>query len=361
MRTTSEEVSRIAAATAPLVVRRLQVGDAAAVARWDAFVDECPQATFFHRAGWQRIVAEVFSHPTHFLYAERAGRIEAVLPLAQVKSLLFGNALVSLPFAVYGGVAATTPQAADLLEEEAQAVARRLGVDHLELRNVHQRHPDWPQQSLYVRFRRAIAPEVEANMLAIPRKQRAMVRKGMKGGLRSEIDSDSRRFFALYADNVHRHGTPALPRRYFDRLLQVFAGSCDIMTVVDEAGRPVSSVLSFYFRDEVLPYYAGDEPAARDLAANDFKYWELLRRSCERGLKTFDYGRSKRDTGSYSFKKNWGFEPEPLFYEHCLYRREAVPQNNPANTKYRLLINTWRRLPIGVANWLGPFIVRNLG
>lgn len=361
MKMGGDEVSGVAAATAPLVVRRLQVGDVAAVARWEAFVEECPQATFFHRAGWQRVIADVFRHPTYFLYAERAGRVEAVLPLAHVKSLLFGNALVSLPFAVYGGVAAGSQQAAQILEEEAQALARGLGVDHLELRNVQQRHPDWPQQNLYVRFRRTIAPELEANMLAIPRKQRAMVRKGMKSGLRSEIDSDSRRFFALYADNVHRHGTPALPRHYFDRLLQVFAGDCDIMTVVDAAGRPVSSVLSFYFRDEVLPYYAGDEPSARHLAANDFKYWELLRRACERGLKVFDYGRSKRDTGSYSFKKNWGFEPEPLFYEYCLYRREAVPQNNPANTKYRLLINTWRRLPIGLANWLGPFIVRNLG
>jgi FemAB-related protein (PEP-CTERM system-associated) len=357
----SDELAGIAAAPAPLVVRRLQPGDADAVARWESFVDECPQATFFHRAGWQRVIHEVFRHPTHFLYAERAGLIEAILPLAQVNSLLFGNALVSLPFAVYGGVAASTVQAADVLEEEAQAIARRLGVDHLELRNVHQRHPEWPQQNLYVRFRRAIAPELEANLLAIPRKQRAMVRKGMKSGLRSEIDSDSRRFFALYADNVHRHGTPALPQCYFDKLLQVFAGNCDILTVLDAGGRPLSSVLSFYFREEVLPYYAGDEPAARNLAANDFKYWELLRRSCERGLTVFDYGRSKRDTGSYSFKKNWGFEPEPLFYEYCLYRRDAVPQNNPANAKYRLLISTWQRMPIGLANWLGPFIVRNLG
>ena len=119
-------------------------------------------------------------------------------------------------------------------------------------------------------------------------------------------------------------------------------------------------VLSFYFRDEVLPYYAGDEISARELAANDFKYWELMRRSCERGLKVFDYGRSKQGTGSYAFKKNWGFEPQPLFYEYCLYRRDSVPQNNPANAKYRLLIDTWRRLPVGLANWLGPFIVRNL-
>jgi FemAB-related protein (PEP-CTERM system-associated) len=198
-------------------------------------------------------------------------------------------------------------------------------------------------------------------MLAIPRKQRAMVRKGIKNGLRAELDDGVDRFFALYADNVHRHGTPALPRRYFGALRDEFGADCEVLTVSASDGRPLSSVLSFYFRDEVLPYYAGDDLAARDLAANDFKYWELMRRACARGLKTFDYGRSKQGTGPYAFKKNWGFEPTPLHYEYRLYRRDAVPQNNPANAKYKLLIETWRRLPLGVANWLGPHVVRNLG
>lgn len=198
-------------------------------------------------------------------------------------------------------------------------------------------------------------------MLAIPRKQRAMVRKGIKNGLVSVLDADVDRFFALYADNVHRHGTPAMPKRYFRMLLDTFGNDCEVLTVTTPDGKPLSSVLSFYFRDEVLPYYAGDDTAARDLAANDFKYWELMRRACARGLKVFDYGRSKQGTGSYAFKKNWGFEPTPLHYEYCLYKRDAIPQNNPANAKYQLMIKTWRRLPIGVANWLGPFIVRSLG
>jgi FemAB-related protein (PEP-CTERM system-associated) len=120
-------------------------------------------------------------------------------------------------------------------------------------------------------------------------------------------------------------------------------------------------VLSFYFRDEVLPYYAGDAIAARDLAANDFKYWELMRRACERGCRVFDYGRSKRETGSFDFKKNWGFEPTPLSYEYRLLKRDRVPQNNPLNPKYATLIALWRRLPRPLANWLGPMIARNLG
>ncbi len=346
-------------------VSRLDPKDARALAAWDAFVLACPQATFFHRAGWQRILRDVFGHEPHFLLA-RSGTgadapITGVLPLAHVKSWLFGSSLTSLPFAAYGGVAAADEASAAALEAEAERLARSLNVPHLELRHMVQRHADWPQQDLYVTFRKEILPEEEANMLAIPRKQRAMVRKGIKNGLKSEIDANVDRFFALFADNVHRHGTPAMPKRYFQELQREFGADCEVLTVTGPDGRLLSSVLSFYFRDEVLPYYAGDDEAARDLAANDFKYWELMRRACARGLRVFDYGRSKQGTGPYSFKKNWGFEPQPLHYEYRLYQRDTVPQNNPANAKYRLLIASWKKLPIGVANWLGPFIVRSLG
>ena len=344
--------------TARLEVKLLAAADRA---RWDAFVSRCPEATFCHRAGWQEVIESTLGHRTWFLYAERAGEIVGILPLAQVKSLLFGNSMASLPFCVYGGVAATDPAAVPALEAAAERLAQETGVAHLEYRNVAPRHGDWPNQDLYVTFRKEILPEVDDNMLAIPRKQRAMVRKGIKAGLRSELDADVERFFALFADNVHRHGTPAMPKRYFQRLKAVFGDDCEVMIVVDAAGTPVSGVISFYFRDEVFPYYAGDAEAARDLAANDFKYWDLMRRACEKGCKVFDYGRSKLGTGSYAFKKNWGFEPAPLAYEYRLYKRDAVPQNNPSNPKYKLFIEAWRRLPIGVANWLGPFIVRNLG
>jgi FemAB-related protein (PEP-CTERM system-associated) len=268
---------------------------------------------------------------------------------------------VSLPFAVYGGVAAASDEAANALEREAQALAQRLQVEHLELRHIERRHDDWPVQDLYVTFRKPLLEKEEDNMLAIPRKQRAMVRKGIKNGLASTFDAGLDRFFALYADNVHRHGTPPMPKRYFEKLREVFGPDCDVLTVSSAEGKPLSSVLSFYFRDEVLPYYAGDDEAARDLAANDFKYWELMRHACARGLKTFDYGRSKQGTGPYAFKKNWGFEPTPLHYEYRLYKREAVPQNNPNNPKYKLMIQTWKRLPLPLVNWLGPHVVRGLG
>jgi FemAB-related protein (PEP-CTERM system-associated) len=343
---------------AALRVRAFAPGDAA---RWDAFVDGCAEATFFHRSGWREIIESVFGHRTHYLIAARGERIVGVLPLAEVRSLLFGHALSSLPFAVYGGAAVVEPQARAALHEAAVALAQRLGVQHLELRNRQPTEPDWPRQDLYVTFRKAIAPDADANLLAIPRKQRAMVRKGIQRGLRSEIDADVDRFFALYADNQHRHGTPPYPKRYFAALRRVFGDACEILTVIDTGGRPVSSVLSFYFRDEVLPYYAGDVEAARELAANDFKYWELMRRACARGVRVFDYGRSKRGSGSFDFKKNWGFAPEPLHYEYRLLRRATIPQNNPANPRYGAFIALWRRLPRPVVNAIGPAIARHLG
>jgi len=344
--------------TSPVVVRRLESIDRA---RWDAFVRACPSATFFHLSAWRALIEQHQGHDTYFLLAERDGEIVGVLPLAEVRSRLFGHSLASLPFCVYGGIASEDPDAVAALEVEAERIALRLGVAHLEYRNVQPRHADWPGQDLYVTFRKTLEPDEEANMAAIPRKQRAMVRKGIKNGLLAHRDVDVDRFFSVYADNVRRHGTPAMSRRWFAALMDAFGDDCEVMTVTTPDGASLSSVLSFYFRDEILPYYAGDLPAARDLAANDFKYWSLMRRALERECKVFDYGRSKVGTGPYAFKKNWGFEPTPLAYEYRLFKRDSIPQNNPMNPKYRAFIALWQRLPLAVANRLGPLIVRNLG
>jgi FemAB-related protein (PEP-CTERM system-associated) len=329
--------------------------------RWEEFVFACPNATFFHRIGWREIYEDVFRHRTHYLLAERGDRIVGVLPLVELRSLLFGHSLVSLPFAVYGGVAASDPEATHALHRRAVELGRELGVGHLEMRNVAPVEPTWPTQDLHVTFRKSLLGEVEANLLAIPRKQRAMVRKGIQRELRSEVDPRVDTFFELYADNMHRHGTPPYSKRYFEALRRVFGDDAEVLNIFSPQGNPVSGVLSFYFRGEVLPYYAGDRVEARDLAANDFKYWELMRRACERGLATFDFGRSKRGTGPFDFKKNWGFEPTPLHYEYQLFKRETVPQNNPSNPRYQRAIELWRQMPRGVVNAIGPLLSRHLG
>jgi len=338
-------------------VRTLQISEFDA---WDAYVEGYAEASFFHKAGWKTVIEQAFKHRTHYLLAERDGAIVGVLPLTEVNSRLFGHTLVSNIFCDYCGIAATDDAARNALDSHAQALARELNVGHLEYRQLQPFHTDWPSNDLYFIFRKAIHPDIETNMQAIPRKQRAMVRKGIKNGLVSELDEGVERFFALFADNVKRHGTPALPKRYFALLREVFGKDCEILTVLHQ-GRPVSSVLAFYFRDEVLPHHAGDSEDARHLAANDFKYWELLRRGCERGYRMFDYGRSKQGTGQYSFKKNWGFEPVPLHYEYYLVNAKGIPEHNPLNPKYQLFIKLWRKLPMPIANALGPYIVKDLG
>lgn len=341
----------------------LRIGrlDAANAARWDAFVFSHPDATFFHRAGWADVLRLAFDHEAHFLYAEMDGIIQGVLPLGYIRSRLFGNALISTPFCVYGGAVAHNETVRAALEQAAIDLAHTLRVDHLELRHQQPRHTDWPaKRVLYVTFRKTLDPDPEVNLKAIPRKQRAMVRKGIDAGLQSEIDESVDRLHVAYSESVRNLGTPVFSRRYFQTLKTVFGPDCEIVTVTHQ-GQTVASVLNFYFRDEVLPYYGGGTALARDLKGNDFMYWEVMRRACERGVRVFDYGRSKIGTGSYSFKKNWGFTPEPLHYEFQLVNATRLPDVNPLNPKYRLFIEAWKRLPLPVSRWLGPFLSRNLG
>lgn len=342
-----------------LQIRELTEG---AIQHWDAFVQSNPDATFFHRAGWKRVIERAFRHTTHYLYCERDGVIEGVLPLVHIKHPLFGNSLISVAFGVYGGPVALSEAAERSLDQAAHSLAEDLDVDYLEYRplKLQKRSGFIEKSDLYVTFRKSLKPNAEENLLAIPRKQRAMVRKGLKFGLESEIDGDSKRLHQVYAASVRNLGTPVFARQYFDALMHEFENDCEVLLIVHR-GHPVAGVMSFYFRDEVLPYYGGGTREARDLAANDVMYWEVMRRACERGCKIFDFGRSKRGTGSYDFKKNWGFAPESLHYLYHLRRGSRPPELNPLNPKFRVFIAMWKRLPLAVANRLGPHIVRNIG
>ena len=342
---------------AACAVRAFQPADAA---RWNAFVRRHPEGTFFHLAEWQTVLAKAFGHRTHYLLAEQGGEIRGVLPLAHVRSFVFGSALISTPFCVYGGIVSDDAAAHQALTARACELARSLDVDYLELRNRRRQFPEWPAKDLYVTFRKKIDAESEANMLAIPRKQRAMVRKGLQKNLTVAIDADATRHYDIYSESLRNLGTPVFAKRYLETLQTTFGQDCEILTVLHE-GAPVASVLSFYFRDEVLPYYGGGTLAARPVAGNDYMYWAVMERARERGLKLFDYGRSKRGTGAFDFKVHWGFEPEPLHYEYFLVRAAQLPNLSPTNPKYERMIRLWQRLPLRVTQMLGPPVARYLG
>ncbi|HKE45089.1 MAG TPA: FemAB family XrtA/PEP-CTERM system-associated protein [Steroidobacteraceae bacterium] len=327
---------------------------------WDDFVLAQAEGTFFHLCGWRTVLERAFRHTAHYLVAEDAAGIQGVLPLAHVRSRLFGDSLVSTPFCVYGGVLAANADAQQQLLDAACDLARRLDVECLELRSRQRSRPDWPCKDLYVTFRKPIATDPEVNLKAIPRKQRAVVRKSLERELAWDIDGDSGRLYPLYSESLRNLGTPVFGRDYLDLLQQVFGDACEIQTVTHR-GTPVASVLSFYFRDEVLPYYGGGTTAARQLGANDFMYWKLMERAGGRGLRIFDYGRSKRGTGACHFKENWGFEAIPLYYEYYLVRARDVPNLSPTNPRYQLMIATWKRLPLWLTRLIGPPIARALG
>ena len=340
---------------------RLRQLDEAGAAAWDAFVASRPDGTFFHLSAWSSVIETAFGHRSHYVLAEQDGAIVGVLPLVHVRTRLFGNTLVSTPFCVYGGPLAIDRETAAVLDSHAEQLRQKLGATAVEMRERTAVGCDWQVRSdLYVTFRRPITGDDDSNMKAIPRKQRAMVRKGIQNGLVSACNQDVTALHPVYAESVRNLGTPVFSRRYFEILSQTFSDCSDVVTVLDD-GRPIASVMNFYFRHEVLPYYGGGTAEARHRAGNDFMYWEVMRRAAQRGYRLFDFGRSKLGTGAFAFKHNWGFEPEKLHYRYRLAPGAAIPDHNPLNPKYKLFIAAWKKLPLSVANLLGPPIVRGLG
>lgn len=331
---------------------------------WDAFVTAHPDGTFFHLSAWRTVIAQAFGHTAHYILAHQDGAITGVLPLVHMRSRLFGNTLVSLPFCVYGGPIAVDSATLAALTDYATELTRSLDVPVLEYRFLDA-PPDLPGwisrgEELYVTFRKPIVADAEANLKAIPRKQRAVVRRAIQNQLTVAMDAGVDRLHAIYAESVRNLGTPVFSRRYFAILMEEFAGQIDIVTILD-GPTPIASVMNFYFRNEVLPYYGGGRAVARDRYGNDFMYWEVMRRATAKGCTLFDFGRSKLGTGAMAFKKNWGFVPTPMQYRFRLAIGQSIPDNNPLNPKFALFIAAWKRLPIPLANLIGPHIVRGLG
>ncbi|MDJ0710590.1 MAG: FemAB family PEP-CTERM system-associated protein [Woeseiaceae bacterium] len=340
---------------------RVSTATEADLATWDDYVLAHPDATFFHRAGWFRVIRDSFRHRPFYLQAKDAsGRIRGVLPAFEQKSLLFGHALISLPFCVYGGGVADSPSILRALEDAAADLAHSLNVDYLELRNVETTRDDWPTKSLHATFQRALEGDDEAILLSIKNKQRAVVRKGLRNNLTLQIQDDVDEFFHAYSTSVRNLGTPVFSRRYFQNLKKEFGNDCEIVSVKSDEGLECS-LISFYFRDHVLPYYGGGMPQSRGSKAMDFMYYDQMCRAAKDGRNVYDFGRSKVDSGPYNYKRHWGFEPRPLHYQYALVRASELPEVNVNNPKYQKMISLWRKLPLRVSQILGPFVSRYLG
>ena len=351
----------VAGYVSPPQVRPLAEGDEAA---WEDFVARSLQTTFFHRAGWRRVVGDTLGHAAHYRCAWRNGSIVGILPLIHLRSRLFGNALISTAFTTGGGIAADDDAAAQALADDAERLGKQLGVEFVELRQASALNlgDRWlTKDSLYFGFERPITADAAENLKAIPRKKRADLRKAIDDRrLVTDTAAPVETFFRIYAESLRNLGTPVLPLRFYAAIQATFGDAVEISTVAGPEG-PVAALMTFVFKDRVLPYYGGAVPAARRLHAYDLMYWAQLGRAADRGLRVFDFGRRKRGTGSFDYKTYWGFAPEPLSYQYRLMTRNDLPEINPLNPKYRLMVGAWRRLPLTVANLLGPLVARQIG
>ena len=325
------------------------------------YVHSHPDGTPFHLVEWTAATARGCRQTPRYLIARRDGTIAGVLPLTLVRSPLFGTALVSAGFGVGGGVLADDSAAARALADAAWAFATDEGATSLELRGGEAPSDGFHTDTVtYFGFVRELADDDDAQLAAIPRKQRAEVRKSFDVGLTIAVDDDRAAHYAVYAESVRNLGTPVFPRALFAAVLDAFGDAGDILTVC-HASVPVASVLSLYWRSTVYPYWGGGTAAARGLRANDAMYYALMNHARERGCTRFDFGRSKAGTGAAAFKRNWGFEGVPLTY-HVRTADGAAPRAvNPLDPKYARKIALWKRLPLPVANLIGPLIARGLG
>ncbi|WP_332811769.1 FemAB family XrtA/PEP-CTERM system-associated protein [Sphingomonas sp.] len=351
-------------AMASLSARKADLGDAGERRRIDSFVMGRDDASLFHRTEWSLAVERGCGQRAHYLIAEdQHGALVGLLPLSEIRSPLFGSALVSAGFAVGGGVIAGSAAAAELLAASAWQLAAELGCPTLELRGGCVPAGFTAREHVYAGFARDLPGDEEAMLKAIPRKQRAEVRRAQGLGLDCTIgrgDTERLAHRLVYAESVRNLGTPVFPRRLFSAMLDAFGADADILTI-SEQGRPLASVLSFYFKGTAYPYWGGGTRQARNVRANELLYFELMRHAAARGCTRFDFGRSKLGTGAYAYKKNWGFEPQPLTY--AVRTADGMPPReiNPLDPKYRLQIALWRKLPLWLANRLGPPIARGLG
>ena len=342
-------------------------------APWNEYVHGHPQGTMFHLTTWKELVEKSFGHKSFYLIAETESRgsasepsnhdsrISGIFPMFAVKSLLFGQSMVSLPFATFGGILAENDEISDALLKRGIELTQGQKLDYLEIRNDSKALPDLPVKDLYYSFKKEIFPDNEKNLMDIPRKTRRMVRVGMKNELVAKFGGKELldTFYGLFAMSYRSLGTPVFSKKYLGRILEIFGDNCSVLVIFKD-DCPLSGVISFYYKNQVVPYYSGAHPDSRKFAANDFIYWALMSDSAEKGFSVFDFGRSKKNTGPFHFKRHWGFEPDPLKYQYYLNNLEEIPDISPANPKYRKKIELWRKLPLWATKIIGPQIVKNI-
>jgi serine/alanine adding enzyme len=325
---------------------------------WDRFVMAHPGATGYHEWAWRDVIQRTFGHEPIYLSAWQDGLLSGVLPLVFINSRLFGRTLTSLPFLNYGGVVSNSDAVAGQLVEAAAHVAQQRRCPHVELRHIGRRFSALPaRQHKVTMLLRLVAPVWEG----LDRKVRNQIRKAQKSGLTAERGGAEllADFYTVFARNMRDLGTPVYSRRLFEEVLRAFPER-SALHVVRLDGRPVAAGLTFRTAGTVEVPWASSIRDYNSLCPNHLLYWSAIEAAVDRGCDTLDFGRSTPGEGTFKFKEQWGAQPVPLHWEYRLLDGAELPNLSPSNPKYRLMIETWKRLPLPIATRLGPHIVRSI-
>lgn len=349
-----------------MTVSHADLGDPGQVEELERWIGERPDSTPFHRPAWISAVARGTGQKAMMLVCRHGAAIRGVLPLNLISSPLFGRALVSSGFAVDGGILADDADAVRALAEACWSEARSLNCGTAELRGglLPDVGEGWTLRSeTYLNFAKELEADDDAQLAAVPKRHRAEIRKGLNEELTIETGRDARLLdihYRLYAENVHRLGTPVFPKGLFREVLAAFGADADIL-VVSKDGMPLTSVISLYHRGACMPYWHGAALASRDMRSNEVTYFRLMGHARERGCTVFDFGRSKVGTGPALWKRTWGWEGTPLTYATRAMPGREARDINPLSPQYQRKVELWKRLPLPIANMVGPLIARGLG
>jgi len=327
---------------------------------WDAYAASHARATFFHQSRWSRILGQTFRYPSRSLLVEGGGAIRGILPLFRCRGLRGGVSLFSLPHTVYGGPVADDAAAEQALLEGARKLADEEGAGRIEFRNRHPNSLPLTPLEGFVTFEKELPKSPDLCYRALPKKSREAINQARKRHkLEAAFSSDLDTFYALLAASYKNLGTPVFPKVFFERILAEFPRESSILLVRHES-HAVAAVLSVTHRGTMMPLYSGEAPLVGHLKANNFKYLSLMERAVESGCARFDFGRSRlSNEGVVRFKINQGFDPVPLPYQMDGAAgdpgKAVADPNRGFYAKARL---AWRRLPDGVARWVGPRLIR---
>ncbi len=327
---------------------------------WDNYVNAHPAASNYHLLRWKSVVEKSFGHRCHYLIAYERDQVVGVLPLVQLQSKLFGNFMVSQAFFNYGGALGDSVEVEKKLMESGAELARTLGCSHVEYRDDFARE-GLPARTDKVAMMLALPTEADHLWDSIGSKLRAQVRRPQKeqcetkiGGI--ELLDD---YYHVFSINMRDLGTPVYSKQFFSNILELFPKQSRLVVVYHQ-GQAVGTAFLLGYRDTLEIPWASTLRKVNHLSVNMLLYWRVLEFAISKGYRWFDFGRSTADAGTYRFKQQWGAKPRQLYWHYWLADGGELPQINPNNPKYKLLIAVWQRLPVWFTKIIGPFVVRNL-